>query len=93
MITQPTGVHGRRPGLPSINRPAESSVSPSTSFIVSMHAKAFASSNPFGSGNCSRMPSTSASALSAFSSVSISSCVALAGKRFVIERIPAASVF
>jgi hypothetical protein len=33
-------VHGRRPGLPSTKRPAESSVSPSTSFIGSMHASA-----------------------------------------------------
>ena len=64
ILTIPFGVQGSVQGCFCHNAATLSGWKPSTSFALSMAAITFSSSICFGSGNCTRIPSTSGSAFS-----------------------------
>ena len=90
---QPFGVHGMNCGVrPFITSwPIFIGWKPSTSLFRLIRSSTACSFSPLGSGNCTRMPLTTGSALSSRTNVSTSACVAVAGSRCVIEPIPASS--
>ena len=87
----PCGVHGRKHGSPISIFPTLIGVKPSTSFSGAIARITFFSSNPFGSGSCTRMPWMAGSAFSAaiLSSNSLSAIVA--GMRISREYMPASA--
>ncbi len=91
-IRQPSGVQGTKPSVPIESLPTLAMWKPSTSLSGSIASMIAASTMPAGSGSCTRMPSTPASALSARTSLSTSSCRMSAGRRCSIESMPAARV-
>ena len=90
----PDGVQGARPGVCCTSRPTFSGWNPSTSFAGSIASKMRRSASspiPAGSGDCTRMPSTSGSALKASTTRSASSNAADAGRRSSAVPIPSPS--
>jgi len=85
----PSGVQGNNPAPPTSNRPAFTGPTPSTSFSAAMAQAAATASSPFGSGSCTRMPSTSPSWFSASICASNSFCEVFAGSSRFREVKPA----
>ncbi len=85
----PAGVHGRRPGRPSARRPADTTVSPSTSLSGSTRPVSSTPSRWSGTGSCTIMPLHSGSALRRSISSATCSWVASAGSRWSKEAMPA----
>ena len=79
--TQPFGVQGTNSGSRPfmLRRPMLSGWNPSTSLSRPIAPRISASSRCFGSGSCTRMPSTRGSALNPRTTASTSACVASAG--------------
>ena len=85
---QPQGVQGRKPGSPVISSPAERVEKPSTSLRVEIASITRCGLMCFGSGICTRMPCTLASAFSAAMRASSSVSVSAASYFSNSERTP-----
>ena len=88
ILMMPFGVQGSVQGCFCHRAATLSGWNPSTSFALSMAAITLSSSMCFGSGSCTRMPSTSSSALSCAMSSSSSCSEMVSGLRMVVLRIP-----
>ena len=90
-VVMPRGVHGRRPNSRRARCPTFSGWKPSTSLRGSMRWINRRASGMPGSGNCTRMPCTSGSALSLSISASNSASVVPSGRSWSNARMPTLS--
>ena len=91
-ISEPSGVQGTMPPAPVATRPTLIGWKPSTSLAGSTASSTAVLSMCFGSGSCTRMPSTSLSAFSRAISASSSAWLVLSLRRCSNERMPASTV-
>ena len=85
------GVQANSPGSPLTKRPALIGCSPSTSFEGSIASMMGWARSGAGKGSCTRIPSTSGSALRPRTTASSSASLEEAGRRMVRPAMPAAS--
>ena len=86
---QPAGVAGTCSGVPRYRFPALTGWKPSTSFDGATAYVTFVSSMWDGSGSCTRIPSTSSSALSSSTSARTSASDVAASSRMSRASMPA----